>query len=142
MGAYADDDNGSASGSAYVFAISGTETNNAPTLTLTEPDGTDDTADQSYTITWTDEDPEEDATISLYYDTDNTGADGTLIVENISEDNETDSYTWDTTELAAGNYYLYGLINDGVNAAVTAYSSGTITIEHPTATTHFTPITA
>ena len=106
MGAYADDDNGSASGSAYVFAISGTETNNAPTLTLTEPDGTDDTADQSYTITWTDEDPEEDATIFLYYDTDNTGADGTLIVENISEDDETDSYTWDTTELAAGKLHL------------------------------------
>ena len=110
--------------------------NTPPTLTITEPDGTDDTASNSYTISWQDADPEENATLALYYDTDNSGADGTLIVENLSEDAATDTHTWDTTALPAGDYYIYGVINDGVNAAVTAYSKGVVTIE---ATPHFTP---
>ena len=104
--------------------------NTAPTLTLTEPDGLDDTADTSYEITWTDEDPDEDATISLYYDTDNTGTDGTLIADNISEDDETDSYTWDTTAVSEGSYYIYAVIEDGVNDPVTTYSSNLVTIDH------------
>ena len=105
----------------------------APTLTITEPDGLDDTTDTTYTITWTDEDPEEDATISLYYDTDNTGADGILITDNISEDDETDSYTWDTSGITEGNYYLYAVIDDGVNEAVVSYSSGMVTVSQSTA---------
>nr|VFJ46720.1 MAG: Alpha-tubulin suppressor [Candidatus Kentron sp. FM] len=111
--------------------------NTSPTLTLTEPDGTDDTADTSFTITWSDEDPDSSATIALYYDTDNTGADGTLIVEGLSEDDETDAHVWDTSEIPAGAYYVYGVISDGTNDPVTAYSPGAITISHndaPTAT--------
>ena len=103
----------------------------APTFTLTEPDGTADTADKTYTIKWSDADPDSDAKISLYYDTDKTGADGTLIVANLSEDSGTDTYTWDTSKVPKGNYYVYGVINDGVNPAVTSYSSGMVTVNHP-----------
>ena len=116
--------------------ISVTPVNDAPTLTITEPNGTDDSADQTYTISWQDADPEENATLALYYDTDNSGADGTLIVEKLQEDSATDTHTWDTAAIPAGDYYIYGVIKDGVNAAVTAYSKGVVTIE---ATPHFTP---
>lgn len=102
----------------------------APKLQIFEPDGLDDTADTSYTITWTDQDIDYAATIALYYDTDNTGENGTLIVENISEDDETDSYTWDTTEIPENTYYIYGIIENGSDAAVAVYSSGTVTLEH------------
>ncbi|VFM96417.1 MAG: Concanavalin A-like lectin/glucanases superfamily protein [Candidatus Kentron sp. G] len=114
-------------------------TNTSPTLTLLEPDGADDAtnaADASYTITWTDEDPDSSATIALYYDTDNTGADGTLIVEGLSEDDETDAHVWDTSGVPAGDYYVYGVISDGTNDPVTAYSPGALIIEHQ----HFTPV--
>ena len=52
--------------------------NDDPSITIIEPDGIGDTADSSFTITWTDDDPEENASISLYYDIDNTGQDGVL----------------------------------------------------------------
>lgn len=104
--------------------------NTPPTLTLTEPDGTDDTADTTYVIKWTDEDPDSDAKIALYYDpdTDNTNNNQTLIVQNLSEDEESNTYTWYLAGVAAGDYYIYGVITDGVNSAVTAYSKGVVTI--------------
>lgn len=111
------------------------EESTTPTLTLVEPDGADDAADTSYTVTWTDEDSDDDATIALYYDTDDTGEDGTLIVGDLSEDDETDAHDWDTSSVAEGAYYVYGIIDDGASQAV-AYSAGAVTItrnEAPTA---------
>ena len=105
--------------------------NTPPSLTILEPDGTEDRADTTYTISWEDADPEENATLALYYDKDNSGADGTLIVENLSEDAEEDAYEWATTAVPAGDYYIYGVIKDRVNSAVTSYSSGAVTIRQP-----------
>ncbi|WP_166404887.1 LamG-like jellyroll fold domain-containing protein [Desulfonema ishimotonii] len=112
----------------------------APALTFIEPDGTDDTADGFYTVRWTDEDPDSSATISLYYDTDNTGADGTLIVSGLSEDadGDGDAHVWDTSGLAGGVYYVYAVIDDGVNPTVTVYSSGAVTIDQPAPVISFT----
>ncbi|MBW2220206.1 MAG: hypothetical protein JRF40_12045, partial [Deltaproteobacteria bacterium] len=45
----------------------------SPEITIIEPDGIDDIADESFTISWTDEDPDSNASIALYYDMDNTG---------------------------------------------------------------------
>ena len=106
------------------------EPNTPPTIAITEPDGTNDAADISYTITWTNQDPDNDAKVSLYYDTDNTGKNGALIVEDLSENNETDSYTLDTSLIPEGNYYIYAVIDDGVNDPVATYSNGPITITH------------
>ena len=41
-------------------------TNTPPIIEIIEPDGIDDEADTNYTIRWTDFDPEDNATISLY----------------------------------------------------------------------------
>ena len=115
-------------------ALIGKVVNIPPTLTLLEPDGKEDTASTSYTISWQDADPDNDAPIALYYDTDNTGQDGTLIVEDLSEDAEEDSYEWDTSEIPAGDYYIYGVIKDGESADVISYSPGPVTLEPQTVT--------
>ena len=104
-----------------------------PALTILEPDGFNDIADEFFTIQWEDEDPDSDATISLYYDTDNTGADGILIALGLSEDPDgmDDRFTWDTSAVPQGDYYIYAIIDDGETPAVTAYSSGPVTVVTP-----------
>ncbi|MDF1592338.1 MAG: hypothetical protein P1P89_12555 [Desulfobacterales bacterium] len=104
-----------------------------PVITLIEPDGSDDNADASYTITWIDADSDSNAAISLYYDADNSGADGTLIINGLAEDPdqpEDDAYVWDTSEIPQGEYYIYAVIDDGVHTPAVAYSDGTVNIVH------------
>ncbi|MFH1321405.1 MAG: Ser-Thr-rich GPI-anchored membrane family protein, partial [Bacteroidota bacterium] len=104
-------------------------TGNLPQITLLEPDGNNDTVDASFTLLWTDSDNDSDAEISLYYDSDDTGYDGILIVSGISEDDEDDAYEWDTASLPDGTYYIYALITDGTDTGYD-YSSGFVTVEH------------
>jgi hypothetical protein len=104
--------------------------NSAPSITITQPDGINDSSDNLFNITWTDADLDDDASIALYYDTDTSGADGTLISANLSEDDADDNQTWNTSSLADGNYYIYAVISDGVNADVVAYSSGSVQVSH------------
>ncbi|MBI5414589.1 S8 family serine peptidase, partial [Candidatus Peregrinibacteria bacterium] len=105
--------------------------NEIPTLTILEPDGVSDIADTNYTVTWTDEDPDNNASIFLYYDTNNSGNDGMPInLVALPEDDEMDSYVWDTSTLTPGEYYVYGVIDDGVNSPVVSYSSGNVRVVH------------
>ncbi|MDI6792700.1 MAG: clostripain-related cysteine peptidase, partial [bacterium] len=103
-----------------------------PTIELTSPFDPAETADEVYTITWLDSDPDDNAGISLYWDNDDTGFDGHLIISGISEDDLTDSYTWDVSLLPNGNYYLYAAIDDGTNPFIYDYSDYPLTIQHPT----------
>ncbi|MCP4688586.1 MAG: DNRLRE domain-containing protein, partial [Desulfobacterales bacterium] len=105
--------------------------NQPPAIQVLQPDGVEDVADAVYTVAWTDEDPDDNAAISLFYDTDANGADGVLIAENIAEDDETDRYEWDVSEVPEGDYYIYAIINDGANDPVADYSEGTATIQRP-----------
>jgi len=83
-------------------------------------------------LQWDDVDPDSNATISLYYDTDRSGADGTLIIGNISEDPDAsaDRYLWDVMGVAEGQYYLYAIITDGSTSS-TEYATGSIIIQLP-----------
>ena len=112
--------------------------NNAPTIAIVQPDGISDTADTTYTITWTAADSDNAATITLYYDSDTDDSSGQVqIVTGLTEGTDT-SYIWNAsspapiTGVANGNYYIRAKIDDGVNSAVYAYSSGVITINHIT----------
>lgn len=76
--------------------------------------------DDTAIIRWRDADPDSNAEISLYYDTDRNGEDGVLIADGIMEDPDGrgDSYRWDVTQLPAGIYFVYAVIDDGMNQHV------------------------
>ncbi len=101
--------------------------NDAPAITILTPANDTILAGTTYRIQWTDSDPDNNATISLYYDTDNTGTDGTLITTGIHEDDAQDYYDWNVSAID-GRYYIYGIIDDGVNSPVHDYSPATLTI--------------
>ncbi len=110
--------------------------NQPPAIILEKPDQTNTETDASCRIEWNDSDADDNARISLYYDTDNQGADGTLIVSGIKEDYDDktdDAYLWDTLDIPPGNYCIYAVIEDSVNAPVVNYAEGTVTIAHPSA---------
>lgn len=121
-------------------------TNTPPTFQITEPDGNSDCADMEFIIMWMDSDPDDDASISLFYDTNDFGYDGEPIEDGLSEDAHGSSgfYYWNTTEITEGEYYIYGICDDGYNEAVRRYSTYTVTINHttsedPTSTNNETP---
>ncbi len=115
--------------STGTIAVVNVVVDEAPTITLLEPsiDVSIDVA-STVSISWVDEDLDSSATISLYYDTDALGENGTLITNGISEDLDgtEDTYVWDTTGVAAATYYIYATITDGVNAAVSSYGVGAV----------------
>jgi hypothetical protein len=104
-----------------------------PTIVVQEPSGDLITEFESILIGWEDSDPETDADIALYYDTDAFGEDGTLIVAGLRENpdgEDDDSYLWDITAVAEGTYYIFGTITDG-NSSAASYAPGAVTIARP-----------
>jgi len=85
------------------------------------------------TIQWTDSDPDDDAVISLYFDTDDTDANGSLIVDGLREDDAGNSYDWTVPEGLYGPFYVYARIDDGNLGPVIAYSSGQFVLPDPPA---------
>lgn len=80
-------------------------------------------------VHWSDRDPDGDARIELYYDTDNRNANGVLIVDGLAEDpdGEGDVYYWDVSSVPAGIYYVYAVISDG-NSSRLSYSPNTVVV--------------
>ncbi|MBW2680983.1 MAG: calcium-binding protein [Deltaproteobacteria bacterium] len=104
-----------------------------PTIVIQEPSEDLITEFDNIQIGWEDSDPETDADIALYYDTDAFGEDGTLIVAGLTENpdgEDGDSYLWDITSVAEGTYYVYGAITDGNSSAV-SYALVAVTIARP-----------
>jgi uncharacterized protein (DUF1499 family) len=105
--------------------------NDPPTINIDEPDGVNDTIvqDGNFTVQYDLSDADDTVTADFYYDTNNSGLDGVAIsgCQNQPEGvNQT--CNWNTTGVSPGNYYVYGIVNDGVNPQVSAYSSGVVTI--------------
>jgi len=107
--------------------------NTAPQITITNPGAEGTTTDKSFTIEFAGQDSDDTARISLYYDTDTTGYDGVFIASTLENDGA-GSYTWNTSPIPKGSYYIYGLISDGKlrNPPIGTYSAGALTIEHGT----------
>jgi hypothetical protein len=80
-------------------------------------------------IKWKDNDPDSNAIISLYFDTDRSGEDGLLITQNILEDpdGQLDSYLWDISMMSPGVYYVYAVIDDGFSTTID-YSRNAVVI--------------
>ena len=98
--------------------------NTRPSIALENIEKTDGTVN----LSWKDSDPDDNAQINLYYDMDNNGTDGVLIVENISEDDLNNQYAWNYGDLSSGEYYLYATIDDKVNSTVISYARDPLTL--------------
>lgn len=109
-----------------ISGIGCTLPNLSPSISMTTPTGMA-LNPSSYDITWTDRDLDDNALISLYY-TEDPSQMGTPIAENISEDSNINSYTWNCSDVPNGTYYIKAVISDGVNPPVTATSSGRIMV--------------
>jgi uncharacterized repeat protein (TIGR01451 family) len=85
-------------------------------------------------INWVDSDPDDNAEISLYYDTDNTGSNGALIATNIMEDEANNAFQWQVgPEIQSGSYYIYAKIDDRQHVPVFSYSPSPLIINNPNA---------
>lgn len=111
------------------FLIVDNGVNDAPTLRMLTPHREITPVNGHVELSWTDGDPDDNATIALYYDTDALGADGTLIVDGLLEDDlgRYGQYNWNITALASGTYYVYGVIGSGAQS-VTHYAPGRVII--------------
>ncbi len=101
-----------------------------PTITLVEPFEETYAGAHEVIIRWVDQAAGVNANIALYYDTDNTGTDGTLIATAIPEDPDAagDVYAWDTTAVSDGIYYVYGIM-DAAGTLVTSYAPGPVAVD-------------
>jgi hypothetical protein len=81
----------------------------------------------TYTLNWQDIDVDDNSSISLYYDKEQDFT-GTMFAENIQENSTTDSYTWNFTNVPHDIYYIYAVIDDGVNPPVMDYAPGRIMV--------------
>jgi hypothetical protein len=122
------------------YTFSAQKSSTAPTITLLTPNS--DTTSGTVNITWVDVDSDSDAMISLYYDTDRSGADGTLITTGISENDVCNNYPWNTAGLPTGDYYVYAVIRDGVNMPAISYATGLVSVVDPDAPAQITSVNA
>jgi hypothetical protein len=104
--------------------------NTAPNIALLGPNN--EKAFRYYNVNWTDSDPDDNAIITLGYDTNNTGCDGTTIQNWISEDWTTNWWTWrDLPGSSGSSYWVYAIIKDDLHDPKCVYSPGSLTIETP-----------
>lgn len=115
-----------------------------PRLALTSPAEVVTVTGTSVTLTWEIDDPEHNSTVSLYYDTDSQGEDGTRIIESLPQDatSRFASYTWDVSTLAPGTYYIYAVATNRAGS-VTRYAPGAFVkpVPQPRGVVSVTPIT-
>ncbi len=132
--AVAQNSGGSDTGALYNFttASCGPPSNVPPTISVTAPGAGNATADQSFVIAWNDSDPDNNATITLSYSLHSDCSSPVQITGNISEDDPANTYTWNTSALSAGSYYILATISDGVNPTVSSCSSGPVSVSHAT----------
>ncbi len=116
-------------GDRVIFFADNDGINDTPVIKLKNLIYEQDDAQARVEISWMDYDPDSNAGISLYYDTDQYGENGILIAPAISEDadGESDHYLWDISQLADGVYFIYAVIDDGNTSSVN-YSKNAIMV--------------
>ena len=105
--------------------VSGKST--APSIKLTSPDS--NISGSQVTIKWDAFDVDSTAKISLFYDTDNKGFDGVLIVDGINEIDGSGSFVWDTSLLPQEDYFVYAKVADEKNATAFSYARGQVQLK-------------
>jgi hypothetical protein len=112
------------------FFVKDDGTDDPPAISVIDPSALIVTNGVNALVTWVDGDPDSNADIALYYDTNPTGEQGTLITAGLKEDLDqaADTYTWQMTGVADGTYYVYATITDA-SSRVVSYGMGIITID-------------
>jgi hypothetical protein len=82
-------------------------------------------ADTSFPITWQVAHADGTTTTSLYYDTNGSGFDGTLIASGLTGT----STTWNCSAVPEGTYWIYAVYTDGTNGG-RRYAGGPVVVEH------------
>ena len=139
----AKDEHGAVSGwmNTTSFFVNNDGVYDPPLITVIEPSSDMVTNGNAVTITWEDTDPDSNADITLYCDTDSWGEYGILIVDGLKEDpddGQSDSYLWDISGMADGTYYIYATITDGTSSD-TSYAQGAVAIDRTPPTVAATP---
>ncbi len=105
--------------------------NSPPVLSISQPDGGDDSvnAGDPFSIEYTLTDGDSVATVDFYWDTNNSGADGTAITDDCQGQPEGSptTCTWNTAGLD-GSYYVYGIASDPENGAQPAVYSNDVLV--------------
>ena len=65
---------------------------------------------------------ESTARVSLYYAVDENSSSGLNIASELPGSNGSHSYSWDTTAVPEGDYFVFAVIEDGVNEPQIAYA--------------------
>ncbi|MBE3091933.1 MAG: fibronectin type III domain-containing protein, partial [Candidatus Atribacteria bacterium] len=126
----------SLNGAEYKITIY--QLNKKPTLVITSPkDDIVVEAGSNVMINWKAEDPDSEAMIRLCYSESSLQQGknnlpawpGNTIIKDLSEENQKSTYSWSTQGVAPGKYYLYGVITDGKNFPVFAWSEGSVTVQ-------------
>ncbi len=90
----------------------------------------DDTANKRFTVKWRDAKKVRRPTrVSLYYDNNKSGFNGRRFAKNLLQRKGLNRFTWNTSRVPAGEYYVYAIAKDGKNVTKT-YSSGPVQIVH------------
>ncbi|MBW1789275.1 MAG: chitobiase/beta-hexosaminidase C-terminal domain-containing protein [Deltaproteobacteria bacterium] len=125
------DEHGAASdwGDETAFFVKDNGVDDPPEFQFVQPDQ-DLLTQGGVLLAWSDADPDSNAGIDLYYDTDGSGADGVLIQSGLEEDPEGpgDTWVWDMAGLPDGVYYVYAHISDGVGSN-TVYNAYSVTLD-------------
>lgn len=97
-----------------------------PALTITSPNQ-DTLTSGSLAINWN-SNAASGALLSLYYGKDNQQTTGTLVAGEL--DPASGGYTWDTSNIQNGDYYIYAIVDDDCNDPVIAWATGKITVQN------------
>jgi len=111
--------------SAGDIFISGNST--TPSIKITAP--STNVSDTKVTIEWNAFDADSEATISLFYDTDNQGFDGVLIADRLAETDGQGSFVWNTENIPLKDYFIYAQISDETHSPVFSYAKGQVLLK-------------
>jgi PKD repeat protein len=126
------EDLGGLTNNSKQYAVS-TRTNIPPVIEIIEPDGKLDVVNSEFEISWLDSDPDDNASIKLYYDNNRDPNDNKKLIIDFphGEDSRQDFYAWDTSNIPNGSYYILAIISDPINGDhYPVYSPGKVTIHH------------
>ena len=136
---YSDKFPGVSSGSIVTSPIVVRSANITPEFEFISPGSGNNiaTEDLTFEVSWIAVDPDNDAIINLYIDTDNKDFDGSLLVAGLTEGVDT-RFTLDLPEDIPGfdpglGYFVYARITDGINPPLFVYADGPILAADPSA---------